>query len=186
MSGPIAWSLGLSGLVAINPGTYVDGRGHFFEAWSRDAYAEFGIPTTFVQDNVSRSHRGVLRGLHFQRAPFAQGKLVTVLEGAIFDVAVDIRRTSDTFGQWTGVMLDIEGVRQLYIPPGFAHGFCALRTTTVVAYKCTEFYHPEAEGGIRWNAPELAINWPFFDPIVGDKDKLLPCLKDIPREQLPE
>ncbi|CAN5748634.1 dTDP-4-dehydrorhamnose 3,5-epimerase [soil metagenome] len=163
---------------------FSDARGDFFETWSLLRYAQAGLPTTFVQDNVSRSHRGVLRGLHYQ-LPNAQGKLLSVLEGEIFDVAVDIRRGSPTFRQWVGATLSAENRRQLYVPPGCAHGFQAVSATAVVLYKCTEYYHPSSEQSVLWSDEELAIPW-ALPPILADKDRDAPRLRDIPESRLPE
>ena len=154
------------------------------ETWHRQRYAEAGLDVTFVQDNVSRSSKGVLRGLHFQN-PCGQGKLVQVLEGEVLDVAVDIRVGSPTFGQSLTVNLSDKNFRQLYIPPGFAHGFCVLSETTIFAYKCTEFYNPAAELGVLWNDPDLAISWGICNPVLSEKDRAYRRLKDISKEQLP-
>ncbi|MEP6991221.1 MAG: dTDP-4-dehydrorhamnose 3,5-epimerase, partial [bacterium] len=147
-------------------------------------YAEVGLPPTFVQDNVSRSRRGVLRGLHYQ-LPNAQGKLLSVLEGEIFDVAVDIRRGSPTFGQWVGATLSAGNKRQLYVPPGCAHGFQAMSATAVVLYKCTEYYHQSAEQSVLWSDEALAIPW-ALPPILADKDRDAPLLRNIAESRLPE
>jgi dTDP-4-dehydrorhamnose 3,5-epimerase len=142
------------------------------------------MPTAFVQDNVSFSKRGVLRGLHYQH-PFGQGKLVGVLLGAVFDVAVDVRRGSPTFGRWAGECLSAENKRQLYIPPGFAHGFLVTSAEALVAYKCTEYYHPEAERSIRWDDERIAIAWPLDGPVVSAKDDVAVPLDEMPDELLP-
>lgn len=171
--------LALPDVVLIEPRVHTDPRGFFLESYHKRRFAEHGLDVEFVQDNHSRSRRGVVRGLHFQREPFAQGKLVRVSSGAIFDVAVDIRPRSATFGRWVGEVLNTENRRMLFIPAGFAHGFCALEDGTEVLYKATNFYSQPHEGGIRWNDPELAIAWP--DPgtgfIVSDKDQALPGLE---------
>ena len=146
-----------------------DDRGHFAETWNAKRYEDAGIPARFVQENVSFSHRGVLRGLHFQQ-PFAQSKLVQVLKGGVFDVAVDLRKKSPTFGTWWGTDLTPENGRQLYIPEGFAHGFLATKEDTVFHYQCSEFYHPEAEHTIVWNDPDLNIQWPVDHPTLSPKD----------------
>lgn len=168
----------LSGLKVIKPDVYKDGRGIFLETWQQERYKEIGIKEDFVQDNWSRSVKGVLRGLHFQME-HPQGKLVSVRSGKVFDVVVDIREHSSTFGQWHGEELSDENHLQIYIPPGFAHGFCVLSETTDFNYKCTEYYYPDDEGGIVWNDPNLNINWPTDTPLVSDKDLKLPFLKDI-------
>lgn len=175
----------LPGVVIIEPAVFGDARGFFMETWHRKRYAETGLPASFVQDNLSFSVRGTLRGLHFQH-PHAQGKLVFVLQGEVFDVAVDIRIGSPTFGQWAGITLSADNKRQLYIPAGFAHGFCVVSETTLFAYKCTEFYNPQTEGGIIWNDPGIGITWPIEAPVLSEKDKNYPRLKDLPPGQLPQ
>lgn len=162
--------LTLPGLRLIEPRIFRDERGQFLETWNQLRYREAGLPRTFVQDNVSWSTRGVLRGLHYQE-PHAQGKLVSVLRGEVWDVAVDIRTDSATFGQWMGVTLSAENGRQLYIPEGFAHGFVVLSDGALLSYKCTDYYHPETERTIRWNDPEIGIGWPVEDPILSAKDR---------------
>jgi len=168
----------LAGALIIEPRVFGDQRGFFLETWSRSRYAEAGIDVDFVQDNLSSSRRGVLRGLHFQN-PLAQGKLVYVLAGEVFDVAVDLRRGSPTFGGWHGVVLSGENKRQFWVPPGFAHGFCVTSETALFAYKCTELYAPQNERSIRWDDPDLAIDWPVTAPQVSDKDRVAPLLADI-------
>jgi dTDP-4-dehydrorhamnose 3,5-epimerase len=166
----------IEGLYAITPRIFEDSRGYFFESYSERAFAQAGLSSRFVQDNQSRSIKGVLRGLHFQKQ-HPQGKLVRVLDGAVFDVAVDLRPHSRTYGQWQGIRLDGETHNQFYIPQGFAHGFLVLSETAVFAYKCTDFYYPEDEGGIIWNDPEIGIAWPDLgmDYIVSPKDQKLPA-----------
>lgn len=166
------------------PKVFGDARGFFMETWNRRRYAQAGLEAVFVQDNVSRSERGVLRGLHYQH-PNAQGKLVQVLEGTVLDVAVDIRVGSPGFGQHVAVELSDANFRQMYIPPGFAHGFCVLSETAIFAYKCTDFYNPATEGGLLWNDPQLGIDWGIDRPKLSEKDKAYPRLKDIPDEHLP-
>jgi len=168
----------LAGVLIIEPQVFGDERGFFLETWSRKRYAEAGIDVDFVQDNLSLSSRGVLRGLHFQN-PMAQGKLVSVLKGEVFDVAVDLRQGSPTFGRWHGVVLSGENKRQYWVPPGFAHGFCVTSETALFTYKCTELYAPGHERSIRWDDPDLAIDWPVAKPQVSDKDRLAPFLADI-------
>jgi len=155
---------------------FSDSRGYFFEAWSRRDFEAAGITAPFVQDNQSRSVRGVLRGLHFQKTR-AQGKLARAIEGEVFDVAVDLRAGSPTRGKWHAVVLSGERQNQFYIPPGFAHGFLVLSGTAVFAYKCTDFYYPEDEGGIVWNDPVIGIKWPDLgmDYLLSEKDKKLPA-----------
>lgn len=174
----------LPGVIAFEPKVFGDARGYFLETWHRERYAEQGVPSDFVQDNLSRSQRGILRGLHMQH-PHAQGKLVQVFEGEVFDVAVDVRTGSPTFGHWIGEHLSGENKRQLYIPEGFAHGFCVLSEHALLGYKCTELYHPECELSIAWNDPRLAIEWPLKDPLLSAKDRAGVCLRDVPPERLP-
>lgn len=175
---------GIAGVLIIDPPVFGDARGYFLETWHQDRYAEFGMPHTFVQDNVSRSARGALRGLHLQH-PFAQGKLVQVLEGAVFDVAVDVRVGSPTFGQWVGETLSAENHRQLYVPPGMAHGFCVLTDHALFAYKCTDRYHPETEITIAWDDPAIGIAWPIAQPTLSAKDAAGIRLADCPVGRLP-
>lgn len=168
----------LKGVRLIVPRVFDDDRGFFLETFNAAVFEENGLPINFVQDNHSRSTRGVLRGLHYQ-FPTWQGKLVRVVSGEIFDVAVDIRRESATFGQWYGVILNEDNKHQLYIPPGYAHGFCVLSKTVDVTYKCTSLYTPDEDAGIRWDDPDIGIDWPISDPLVSDKDRNAPLLKDI-------
>lgn len=164
-------------VLIVEPRVFPDQRGHFYEMWVEERYRKAGICGPFLQDNVSRSVHGTLRGLHFQE-PKAQGKLVTVLTGKIFDVAVDIRRDSPRFGQWVGLELDADHPRQLWIPPGFAHGFCVTSERADFLYKCTEYYSPATEGAIRWNDPNLAIDWPVPNPVLSEKDAVAPLLSE--------
>ena len=173
----------LAGLLLIEPKVFGDARGFFLETWNQRLYRECGLDAQFVQDNLSFSRRGTLRGLHFQN-PTPQGKLVSVLQGEVFDVAVDIRRSSATFGRWHGVTLSGENKRQFYVPPGFAHGFLVLSETAMFHYKCTEFYSPKDELAIHWNDPALGIQWPVKDPILSAKDANALPLRDLPRERL--
>jgi len=170
----------LPGVVRVEPAVHRDHRGFFLETYHRAKYAAGGVDALFVQDNHSRSEHGILRGLHAQ-GRFPQGKLVRAVEGAIFDVAVDIRRGSPTFGRWVGVELSAEGFEQLYVPPGFAHGFCVLSDGAQVEYKCTEVYRPEDELAIRWDDPEIGIDWPIAHPVVSAKDAAAPRLAEIER-----
>ncbi|RDH87441.1 MAG: dTDP-4-dehydrorhamnose 3,5-epimerase [endosymbiont of Escarpia spicata] len=174
----------LPGVLIIEPKIFGDERGFFAETWNKQLYTEAGITSDFVQDNLSMSRRGVLRGLHFQN-PNAQGKLVTVLQGEVYDVAVDIRRGSPTFGQWASVSLSSENRRLIYIPEGFAHGFCVTSETALFSYKCTDRYNPGAEGSILWNDLDLAIDWPIDNPELSAKDQEGIRLKDFPIERLP-
>jgi dTDP-4-dehydrorhamnose 3,5-epimerase len=167
----------LPGVLIVEPKVHGDARGFFFEAYQQRRYADAGIPGPFVQDNISRSARGILRGLHYQH-PRAQGKLISVLGGRIWDVAVDVRRGSATFGKWVGVELSDENRRQLWVPGGFAHGFCVLSDSADVAYKCTDLYAPEHEHTILWNDPQLAIRWPVEQPKLSAKDLAGKALAD--------
>ncbi len=163
----------IEGLYVIEPKVFGDERGYFVETYNKNDFVEHGLDMEFVQDNQSMSKRGVLRGLHFQKE-HPQGKLVRVLSGEVFDVAVDIRKGSPTYGQWFGVVLSAENMKQFYVSPGFAHGFLVLSDTAVFAYKCTDFYHPEDEGGIRWDDPEIGIQWPIeqgMEIVLSEKDK---------------
>lgn len=173
----------IPGPLLIEPDVFGDARGFFMETWQTEKYEAAGIAGAFVQDNLSFSQRGVLRGLHFQN-PNAQGKLVYVLQGEVFDVAVDIRQGSPTFGQWHGVTLSQENHHQFWVPPGFAHGFCVLSETALFAYKCTDLYVPEHEGAIRWNDPAIGIDWPVAEPRLSAKDQEAPLLADLPGEKL--
>jgi dTDP-4-dehydrorhamnose 3,5-epimerase len=161
-----------------------DDRGYFLETWAQRRYAEIGVHESFVQDNVSMSRRGILRGLHLQH-PYGQGKLVSVVQGEVFDVAVDVRTDSPTFGQWVGAVLSGANHHQVYIPPGFAHGFCVTSDVALFSYKCTEAYHRETELGVAWNDADLGIEWPIREPVVSAKDQAFGRLADIPRERLP-
>lgn len=172
----------LSGLLIIEPKVFKDERGFFYEVFQQKQYADLGIPV-FVQDNFSHSTRNVIRGLHFQ-LPHPQGKLVYVTRGHVFDVAVDIRKSSRTFGQWFGIHLNDENHTQLYIPPGFAHGFCTLSDQADFNYKCTEYYFPESESGIAWNDEQINIAWPVQNPVLSIKDKKLPCLHEHQNDRL--
>ena len=180
----IAKETKLPGIVILEPDVFSDDRGFFLETWNSTRYENAGIEGPFVQDNVSFSKKGVLRGLHFQY-PRSQGKLIQVLSGRVVDVAVDICVGSQTFGQWVSEVLSGENHRQMYIPPGFAHGYCVTSETAVFSYKCTDFYDPATEGGIIWNDPDLKIAWPIEQPIISPKDANYPRLKDLPPDKLP-
>lgn len=171
--------LDIPDLVLVTPRRFADDRGFFCETYKASAFQEFGIDAVFVQDNCSHSLRGVLRGLHFQKPPHAQGKLVRVVYGEVVDVAVDIRVGSPTYRQWVSVHLSAENGKMVYVPPGFAHGFCVLSDEAGLAYKVTQEYDPQAESGIRWNDPEIGIEWPVADPIVSAKDAVLPSLAEL-------
>jgi dTDP-4-dehydrorhamnose 3,5-epimerase len=166
--------------VILEPRPFSDDRGHFFEAFNLGVFeGEVGGTWTFVQDNQSRSRQGVLRGLHYQVEPMAQGKLVRVVKGAVFDVAVDIRSSAPSFGEWLGAELTEDNHRQLWVPPGFAHGFLALTDPADVLYKVTEYYSPDHDRSIRWDDPDIGIEWPFDgEPILSDKDANAPYLRD--------
>ena len=170
-------------LFVIEPKAFGDARGFFMETWNLRKYQEAGMRAPFVQDNISVSRRGALRGLHFQN-PNPQGKLVSVLQGEVLDVVVDIRRSSPSFGQWEAVRLSSDNKRQFYIPAGFAHGFLVLSETAMFHYKCTDFYSPKDEMTLRWNDPAIGIDWAVKDPIVSEKDSKGLLLKDIPQERL--
>jgi dTDP-4-dehydrorhamnose 3,5-epimerase len=174
----------LDGCVVIEPQVFGDDRGYFYESYNADKYREAGLDLNFVQSNVSRSARGVLRGLHYQW-PNPQGKLVSVLEGEVFDVAVDIRRGSPTFGQWEGVVLSAANKRHFWIPEGFAHGFAVVSDNAIFAYQCTAPYDAKADAGVRWNDAALAIDWPLANPQLSGKDEKAPFLADISLDRLP-
>tara|TARA_B100000886_G_scaffold302649_1_gene232812 strand:+ start:46 stop:591 length:546 start_codon:yes stop_codon:yes gene_type:complete len=169
--------LNISDLVLITPRAFQDARGYFMETYKRSEFVDNGLDDAFVQDNFSHSVRGVLRGLHFQKAPEAQAKLVKVVRGAIFDVAVDIRRDSPTFGQWQGVSLTEENGHMFYIPAGFAHGFCVLSEEVDFTYKVSAEYAPALDRGVRWNDPAIGIDWPMETPLLSEKDEALPLLE---------
>ncbi|MGM9979555.1 MAG: dTDP-4-dehydrorhamnose 3,5-epimerase [Clostridium sp.] len=171
----------IKGVYIIEPKVFGDNRGYFMETYNKEHFAEAGLTMNFVQDNESSSSKGVLRGLHFQ-TKHTQGKLVRVTKGEVFDVAVDLRKGSPTYGQWEGVVLSAENKKQFYIPEGFAHGFLVLSDHAIFNYKCTDFYCPEGEGGVLWNDPDIGIEWPLdgIDNIIlSEKDKVHPTLKDL-------
>jgi dTDP-4-dehydrorhamnose 3,5-epimerase len=170
--------LAIPEVVLIEARAFADARGYFLETYKQSEFAAYGLPGTFVQCNLSHSLRGVLRGLHYQKEPKAQGKLVTVLRGQVFDVAVDIRKGSPTYGQWVGVTLRADQFRLLFVPEGFAHGFCVLSESADVLYKVTAEYAPELDRGVLWNDPQIGISWPLAAPILSTKDAQLPLLKD--------
>ncbi len=169
----------IPGLLIIKPTVFEDARGYFFESYNKQRFLQHGIDQNFVQDNESMSQNGVLRGLHFQKPPFEQGKLVRVMKGSVLDVAVDIRKSSPTYGQWESVELTQNNKWMYWLPPGMAHGFVALENNTVFFYKCTNVYNQESEGSICWNDPTLDIQWPLSNPIITDKDKNAPYFKDF-------
>ena len=174
----------LPGCLVLQPQVFGDERGFFYESFNRDKLAGMGLAADFVQGNVSSSTRGVVRGLHYQW-PKPQGKLVSVLEGEVWDVAVDLRRGSPNFGRWTAAVLSADNKRQLWIPEGFAHGFVVLSERALFTYLCTATYDRAADAGIRWDDPDLAIDWPVSAPLLSDKDAKAPFLADIAAERLP-
>ena len=168
----------LDGILIIEPKVFGDNRGFFMESYNHAKFAEIGIDLTFVQDNHSRSARGVVRGLHYQINP-GQDKLVRVIRGSVFDVVVDIRRKSPTFGRWEGFYLSEENRKQVFVPKGFAHGFCVTSEMAEFEYKCSEYYSPQDERGIIWNDPEIGVKWPVAEPILSQRDLKLPRFRDI-------
>jgi dTDP-4-dehydrorhamnose 3,5-epimerase len=174
----------LPGVLLIEPKVFGDERGHFFESYNQQVFSEAGVNVNFVQSNVSRSRRGVLRGLHYQW-PHPQGKLVSVLEGEVYDIAVDIRPESPTFRQHVAVSLSADNRRMLWIPEGYAHGFCVVSDVATFAYQCTALYDRAADASIRWNDASLSIDWPVTAPELSAKDAQAPFLADVPRERLP-
>ncbi|MBN2638999.1 MAG: dTDP-4-dehydrorhamnose 3,5-epimerase [Bacteroidales bacterium] len=166
-------------LLVVKPRVFEDHRGYFFESYNKDVFDKLGLNPKFVQDNESRSMKGVLRGLHFQKPPYAQGKLVRVIKGSVLDVAVDLRKSSPTFGQYEAVELSEQNKWMYWIPEGFAHGFVTLEDNTIFFYKCTNVYNKESEGSILWNDPYLNINWDFSAPILSEKDQQSPLFKDF-------
>lgn len=174
----------LPGCVVIEPKVFGDERGFFFESWNAARFGELGLPARFVQSNVSSSSKGVLRGLHYQW-PRPQGKLVSVLEGEVYDVAVDIRRGSPTFGHWDAVILSAGNKRQFWIPEGFAHGFAVLSDTALFHYLCTDVYVKEADAAVRWNDANIGVDWPISTPILSAKDEDARFLRDIAEDRLP-
>jgi len=174
----------LPGCVVIEPAVHGDARGFFYESFHAEKYKAVGLDLRFVQSNVSRSARGVLRGLHYQW-PKPQGKLVNVLEGEVYDVAVDIRAGSPTFGRWAAAMLSADNKRHFWIPEGFAHGFAVLSENATFCYQCTALYDRAADASVRWNDGDIAVDWPISAPRLSDKDQQAPFLRDVPREKLP-
>ncbi|MCF8723681.1 dTDP-4-dehydrorhamnose 3,5-epimerase [Nitrospina gracilis] len=168
----------LDGVLLIEPVVHEDSRGFFVETYVRSQFKRHGIDVEFVQDNHAKSTQGVLRGMHYQ-VRHGQAKLVRVVQGEVYDVAVDVRPDSPSYGLWVGRTLSADNRRQLFLPPGFAHGYCVLSKTAEVVYKCSEYYHPEDEGGLIWNDPEVGIDWPVQNPVLSEKDRRHPRLKDI-------
>ena len=178
-------STSIPGIKVVEPKVFGDERGFFMETWHNSRYREMGIESDFVQDNLSFSRKGVLRGLHLQN-PSSQGKMVYVLQGEVFDVAVDVRVGSASFGKWFSIVLSEENKKQIYVPPGFAHGFCVMSDTALFAYKCTELYMPQNELSISWDDPDIGIEWPLdIEPTLSDKDLAGRRLRDIPDHELP-
>ncbi len=169
----------IEGLLIIEPQVFTDPRGYFYESYNKEKFVAAGINIEFVQDNQSLSQKGIVRGLHFQAPPFDQGKLVRVIQGAVLDVAVDIRKNSPTYGQNFSIELSAQNRTMFYIPPGFAHGFETLEDNTIFLYKCTDVYNKQSEGGLLWNDSELGIKWQSYDPLISEKDKILPLFKDL-------
>ena len=169
----------IEGLLIIKPDVFKDERGYFFESYNKERFAKEGLMMNFVQDNESKSSKGVLRGLHFQKPPYAQGKLVRVVKGSVMDVAVDLRKDSPTYGRWESGILSEDNKEMFWIPEGFAHGFLTLEDNTIFNYKCTNVYNKESEGSILWNDPDINIEWNIENPILSEKDKLSPLFKDF-------
>lgn len=169
----------LEGLLIIKPSVFEDERGYFFESYNHEKFLAEGLDLKFVQDNESKSKKGVLRGLHFQAPPFAQGKLVRVMRGSVLDVAVDIRKNSPTYGKWESIVLSGNNKWMYWIPAGFAHGFVTLEDDTIFFYKCTNVYNKVSEGSVNWNDPDLKIDWGVSEPIISDKDKIAPGFRDF-------
>jgi dTDP-4-dehydrorhamnose 3,5-epimerase len=175
----------LDGVLIIEPTVFNDQRGYFFETYQHKRYADAGISVDLVQDNLSFSKKGTLRGLHYQH-PHDQAKLVRVIQGEVLDVVVNIRRGSPpTFGKWIGQYLSDENKKQIFIPEGFAHGFCVISDTAIFQYKCSDFYAPECERGVLWSDPDVGIDWPIASPIISEKDTGFTCLKDVAEDKLP-
>jgi len=169
----------IPGLLIIKPDVFEDERGYFFESYNRDKFVSEGIDNVFIQDNESKSMKGVLRGLHFQNPPYEQGKLVRVMKGAVIDVAVDIRKNSPTYGQWDSIELTESNKIMYWVPPGMAHGFVTLEDETIFFYKCTNLFNKASEGSIRWNDPDLNVNWGLSNPIISEKDKIAPFFNEL-------
>lgn len=169
----------IPGLLIIKPVVFEDDRGYFFESFNEEKFLKAGIDVQFVQDNESKSQKGVLRGLHFQNPPYAQGKLVRVMRGSVLDVAVDIRKGSPTYGQWESIVLSGENKMMYWIPAGMAHGFLTLEDGTIFFYKCTDTYNKGSEGSIRWDDPDLNIDWGTDNPILSEKDKIAPLFSEF-------
>ena len=169
----------IEGLLVIKPDVFKDERGYFYESYNQARFAKEGLDMTFVQDNESKSSKGVLRGLHFQKPPYAQGKLVRVVKGSVMDVAVDLRKDSPTYGKWESCILSEENKKMFWIPEGFAHGFLTLEDDTIFTYKCTNIYNKESEGSLRWDDADILIEWNIDNPTLSEKDKVSPLFKDF-------
>jgi dTDP-4-dehydrorhamnose 3,5-epimerase len=169
----------IPGLLIIQPDVFYDPRGYFFESYNKEKFNKIGIDAEFLQDNRSLSSKGIIRGLHFQNPPFAQGKLLSVIKGSVLDVAVDIRKGSKFYGKYFSVILSEENKTMFWVPQGFAHGFLSLQDNTIFSYKCTQVYNKESEGSICWNDPDININWDIIDPIISEKDQNAPFLKEL-------
>jgi dTDP-4-dehydrorhamnose 3,5-epimerase len=169
----------IEGLLIIKPSVFFDERGYFFESFNEERFKDYGLNTRFVQDNESKSQKGVLRGLHFQRPPYAQGKLVRVIKGAVLDVAVDLRKNSPTYGQWESIELTEDNKLMYWIPAGFGHGFLTLKEDTIFSYKCTNPYNKESEGSIQWDDADLNIDWGYKNPIISEKDANSPSFESF-------
>ncbi len=178
-------SFSISGAFVAEPRVFRDARGGFFESWKDRDYSDAGVTEPFVQDNISVSQANVLRGLHYQSRE-AQGQMVTIVRGRVFDVLVDLRCNSPTFGVAETIILDEANPRQIYMPAGVAHGFCVLSDTAVLHYKCTRYYNPDTERGLRWNDPDIAIAWPLASPILSERDAAYPTLREIPEDDFPD
>ncbi len=169
----------IKGLIVVQPDVFCDPRGYFFESYNKEKFKKYGIIEDFVQDNQSMSAKGILRGLHFQNPPFAQGKLLSVIKGSVLDVVVDIRKASPTYGKHFSIVLSGENKTIFWVPAGFAHGFLSLEDDTIFSYKCTQTYNKESEGSIRWNDPDINIDWSINQPLVSEKDQIAPLFKDL-------
>ncbi len=171
--------VGFQGLLTIQPSVYHDSRGYFFESYNKENLKQFGVDVDFVQDNQSLSAKNVLRGMHYQNPPYAQGKLLSVIKGAVLDVVIDLRKKSPYYGKYFSIVLSEENKTMFWVPPGFAHGFLSLAENTIFVYKCTQVYNKASEGSILWNDPEININWGVKNPIVSEKDLNAPFFKDV-------
>ena len=169
----------IPGLLIIQPDVFYDSRGYFFESYNKEKFGKYGIDVEFLQDNQSLSSRDILRGLHFQNPPYAQGKLLSVIKGSVLDVAVDIRKKSEFYGKYFSIILSEENKTMFWVPPGFAHGFLSLTDETIFSYKCTQVYYKDSEGSVRWNDPDLNILWNVENPIISEKDMNAPLFNEL-------